>query len=142
MLTYNKINRYIYKFLLVFIILFNSVKSYSQSDVDRILKGGEIIINGLTLLKKDKTQNKRFDAKIIESICVHNKIENKLTFIMTGKDENGIEIKKELVIQQSEKECVFEIPKGIYIYKIVLTNNEIFRQGEYQFEDELTIIVK
>lgn len=128
-----------YFFVLLLIYPFNN---FSQTDVDRILKGGEIIVNGLTLLKKDKTQDKKEDSKVIESICIQNKMETKITFTMIGNDESGNEIKKELVIQQGGKECVFEIQKGIYSYKIVLANNEVFRQGEYKFEDDLTIIVK
>ena len=47
-----------------------------------------------------------------------------------------------MVIQNESKECVFEIPKGIYTYEIVLSNKEIFRKGEYKFEEEITIVVK
>ncbi len=125
-----------YFIFLLFIPFFN----YSQSDVDKILKGGEIIVNGLSFLKNNKSEVKT-NSKVIESICIKNKLSDKITYIMNGKDEEGNVIKKELVIQNDGKECVFEIPKGIYAYEIILTNKEIFKKGEYKFEDEITITV-
>ena len=126
----------------LFLILLTSCLSYSQSDLEKVLKGGEIIVNGLLFLKKDKSEVKESNSKIIESICVKNKLSEKITFIITGKDEEDNTIKKEMVIQNDGKECVFEIPKGIYTYEIVLTNKEIYKIGEYKFNDEITITVK
>ena len=61
---------------------------------------------------------------------------------MVGKDEEGNVVKKELVIQKDGKECVFEITKGIYTYEIVLANKEVYKKGEYKFNEEVTITVK
>ncbi|MFY8187143.1 MAG: hypothetical protein ACOVLC_04210 [Flavobacterium sp.] len=58
------------------------------------------------------------------------------------KDEEDNAIKKELVILQDDKECVFELPKGIYTYEIVLANKEVCNKGEYKFNEEITITVK
>ncbi|SHJ16748.1 hypothetical protein SAMN05444337_1419 [Flavobacterium haoranii] len=126
---------------LFFLLLIPTI-NYSQSDVDKILKGGEIIINGLSFLKKDKSEVKENNSKIIESICIKNKLTDKITFIIVGKDEEDNTIKKEMVIQKDGKECVFDIPKGIYTYEIVLANKEIYKKGEYKFNDEITITVK
>ena len=117
--------------LLIFCLLF-SINSYSQSDIDKILKGGEIIVNGLSILKKDKSEIKETNSKIIESVCIKNKLADKITYLMVGKDEEGNVIKKELVIQKDGKECVFEIPKGIYTYEIVLANKEVYKKGCFQ----------
>jgi len=127
-------------FLLIFTNSF--LFSYSQSDVDKILKGGEIIINGLSFLKKDKSEVKETNSKVIESVCVKNKLTDKITFIILGKDEEGNSIKKEMVVQKDGKECVFELPKGIYTYEIVLANKETYKKGEYKFNEEITITVK
>ena len=116
--------------------------SYSQSDVDKILKGGEIIVNGLSFLKKDKSEVKENNSKVIESVCIKNKLTDKITFIIVGKDEEDNTIKKEMVIQKDGKECVFELPKGIYTYEIVLANKEVYKKGEYKFNEEITITVK
>lgn len=114
----------------------------AQSDVDKILKGGEIIVNGLSFLKKDKSEIKGTNSKVIESVCIKNKLTDKIIFIISGKDEEDNAIKKEMVIQKDGKECVFELPKGIYTYEIVLANKEIYKKGEYKFNEKITITVK
>ena len=127
--------------LLISAIFFFNI-SFSQSDVDKILKGGEIIVNGLSFLKKDKSEAKESNSKIIESVCIKNKLTDKITFIIRGKDAEDNTIKKEMVIQKDGKECVFELPKGIYTYEIVLANKEVYKKGEYKFNEEITITVK
>ena len=127
--------------LLISAIFFFNI-SFSQSDVDKILKGGEIIVNGLSFLKKDKSEAKETNSKVIESVCIKNKLTDKITFIIVGKDEEDNIIKKEMVIQKDGKECVFELPKGIYTYEIVLANKEVYKKGEYKFNEEITITVK
>lgn len=117
-------------------------KNFAQTDLDKILKSGEIIVNGLSILKKDKSEGKETNSKIIESVCIKNKLTDKITFVISGKNEEDIVFKKELVIQKDGKECVFELPKGIYTYEIVLANKEVFKKGEYKFNEEITITVK
>ena len=115
---------------------------YSQSDIEKILKGGEILVNGLTILKNNKSETKNTNSKVVESVCIKNKLTEKITFSFVGKDEEDNVVKKELVIQKDGKECVFELPKGIYTYEIILSNKEVFKKGEYKFNEEITITVK
>ena len=115
--------------------------SFPQSDLQTAIKGGELLLSGLSIIKTSKAESKS-DSKIIESICVKNKLSDKITFKMSGKDEESNYIKKEMVVQKDDKECVFEIPKGIYTYEIVLANKEIYKKGEYKFNEEITITVK
>jgi hypothetical protein len=126
----------------LFLLLLISYSSYSQSDFEKVLKSGEIIVNGLSFLKKDKSEAKETNSKVIESVCIKNKLTDKITFRIVGKDEEGDDVKKELVIQKEGKECVFELPKGIYTYEIVLANKEVYKKGEYKFNEEVTITVK
>ena len=46
------------------------------------------------------------------------------------------------LIPKDGKECLLELPKGIYTYEIVLPNNEVLKKGEYKFIEEITITVK
>lgn len=116
--------------IITFYLIFSL--SYSQNNLDKILKGGEIIVNGLSFLKKGKSETKETNSKNIESVCIKNKLSDKITFVLIGKDDDDKEIKKELVIQKDGKECCFEISKGIYTYEIILANNETFKKGEYK----------
>jgi hypothetical protein len=128
------------KVILVLVLFIYNVV-FSQTDLDKILKGGELILGGITIMKTANSVSKP-ESKVIQSMCVKNKLTNKITFKISGKDEEGNEIKKELVIQKEGKECLFELQKGIYSYEIVLANNETYKKGEYKFDDEITITVK
>lgn len=117
--------------------------SFAQSDFEKVIKSGEVIINGLGFLKNSKISNaKSIDLKIIESVCIKNKLSDKITFKIIGKDQEENEIKKELVVQNDGKECFLELPKGIYTYEIILANKEVFKKGEYKFNEEIVITVK
>ncbi len=126
------------KLSLYMAILLLPLFSSAQSD---LIKGSELILNGLSFLKSNK-EAKRSNSKFIESICIKNKMQDKITFTLVGKDEEGTAFKKELIIPKDGKECVFEMPKGIYTYEIVLSNKEIFKKGEYKFEEQLVITIK
>jgi hypothetical protein len=126
-------------FLILFFIPFFS---FAQSDIDKVLKGGEIIVNGLSFFKSNKPNSSTTNSKVVESVCVKNKLTDKITFKLVGKDEDRNDVKKELVIQKDGKECAFEVPKGIFTYEIVLANKEIYKKGEYKFNEEITITVK
>ncbi len=130
------------KLLLLVPFFFFLTTSYSQSDFEKIIRGSEVILDGLTILKYNKSELNESNSKVIESICVKNKLSEKITLIFTGKDEEDNDVRKEMVIPKDGKECVFEIPKGIYTYEIVLANKEIYKKGEYKFNDKMTITVK
>ncbi len=117
------------------------VISVAQSDLQNVLKGGELLLSGLTIFKVAKSEGKS-DSKVIESVCVKNKLVDKITFRITGKNEEGDDIKKELVIQKDGKECLFVLPKGIYTYEVVLPNKDIYKKGEYKFDEEVIITIK
>ena len=111
----------------------------AQSSLETILKSSEIIVSGLSFIKGSKSKP---DTKIVEYFCVKNKLADKVTFRLTGKDEDGGDVKKEMVILNDGKECVYQIPKGVWQYEIILANKEIFKKGEFKIEDESTIIIK
>lgn len=123
------------------VILLISALSWAQSDLDRVLKGGELLLGGLSFLKVVNS-NPEKNSTIIESVCVKNKLGEKITVKITGINSEGDTIKKELVIPKEEKECLLQLPKGIYQYEIILLNKEIYKKGEYNFDESTTITVK
>jgi hypothetical protein len=125
------------------VFFFISISIYGQSNLERVLKSGEIIVNGLSILKKDKSESKpNNNSKVIESVCVKNKLNERIIFKLQGKDYEDNTVIKELVIPKDGNECCLEIPKGIYIYEIILPNKEVFKKGEYRFTEDITITVK
>ena len=130
------------RILYILFFCFTSLSFYAQSDFDNVLKSGEVLVNGLSFFKTNKSENKSTNSKVIESVCVKNKLTDKITFRIVGKDAEDNDVKKELIIQKEGKECVFELPKGIYTYEIVLANKEVYKKGEYKFNEEITITVK
>ena len=126
------------KFKMVLLII--PALCFAQSNLQTALKGGEILLIGLSVFKT--TKGSKTDSKIIESVCVKNKLVDKITFRIVGKDEEGDEIKKELIIQKDGKECLFILPKGIYTYEVVLPNKEIYKKGEYKFDEDVIITIK
>lgn len=128
----------------LFLLTTNSI--YSQSNFEKILKGGELVITGINVYNKlkvnDNSSKKETTNELISSICVKNKIGEKITFKLFGKDKNNEEINKELIIQSNGKECLFEILKGIYSYEVILCNKDIFQKGEFNIEEEIDITIK
>jgi hypothetical protein len=115
--------------------------SFAQSDFEKAVKAGEVLVTGFSIFKSSGVA-KKSDSKIISSVCIKNRMFEKITFIMTGKDAEGVSVIKEMVIQNDGKECVFNILKGIYTYEILLANKEQFKKGEYNFDDDVVIVVK
>lgn len=113
--------------------------SFSQSNFEKTVQAGGVIINGLSFLKGNKPTS---TDKTVILLCIKNKLSEKIAFNIKGKDKEDNEIKKDMVIQNDGKECFFELPKGIYTYEVVLPNKEIFKKGEYKFDDDITITIK
>ena len=123
------------------ILLLLPMLNFAQSDIERTLKAGELLLSGFSIFKATKSDTKK-DSKFIASVCIKNKLMEKITFKMDGKDEQGEVVKKEMVVQNDGKECVFNIPKGIYNYEVILSSKEIYKKGEYKFDDDVVISIK
>jgi hypothetical protein len=124
------------------VLLFFPLYTFAQSDFEKALKASEVLINGFSIFKLSAEVNKKTESKTISSVCIKNRMQEKITFILTGKDAEGVTVIKELVLQNDGKECVFDIPKGVYNYEVILSNKEIYKKGEYKFEDDVVIIIK
>ena len=64
---------------------------------------------------------------------------DKFTYTIIGESFDGEKVKKELVVQVDSKECFLELPKGIYTYEVVLANKEVYKKGDYKFEEDVII---
>jgi hypothetical protein len=129
------------KTIIIIIATFTSAISIAQSSVENLVKGGELILSGISIFKVAKS-NPKSNSKTVESICVKNKLGDKIIFKLTGTDQEQNEIKKELVIPKEGRECLLEVPKGIYTYEITKANNDVYKKGEYKLDEQITIIVK
>ncbi len=128
----------------VFLLLLFFSNFIQAQTLETLIKGGELLVTGFSIFKTSKlseSKDKTVDSKFVTTVCVKNKLAEKITVKLDGKDSEGNKVLKELVVQNDGKECVFEIPKGIYTYEIILSNKEVFKQGEYKFEEEITIMV-
>lgn len=88
-----------FKTLLAIIILMAKM-SFAQSDFQTAIKGGELLLRDLTIFEVAKSSSSAKHSKVIESVCVKNKLLDKITFRIVGKNENGDDVKKELIIQK------------------------------------------
>lgn len=112
---------------------------YAQSDLERTLRAGEMLVKGLTVLK---TKTASENTKTIASVCIKNKLKEKITVVLTCKDPDGTEIQKELVVQQEGKECLFELPHGTYTYIVFLPDKEVYQKGEYAVTQQGLITIQ
>lgn len=128
-----------FKAVLTALLLFPIMVS-AQSDLTAIVRGSEILVGGLiTIFSSSKTNP---NSTVVESVCIKNKMNDKITLLLTRQTEDGEEIKKELVIQKDSKECLYDLPKGIYSYEIILVDDEVYKKGEYRFKDKTVITLR
>ncbi|MBD3582218.1 hypothetical protein [Flavobacterium selenitireducens] len=115
---------------------------FAQSDLDKVMRGGELLLGSLTILKMARSDDKKKDSKFVEAICVRNRMAQKVTFRMTGLDREANEITRELVVPKEGKECAFDVPKATYTYEFILGTGEVYKKGEYKIEDPVTFTLK
>ena len=57
------------KLKMLFSLLFICQILFSQADLNTVIKGGELLLSGLSVLKISKSNAKK-NSKVIESVCV------------------------------------------------------------------------
>lgn len=112
---------------------------HGQSDLENVIRGGEILLTSLTAFRMAKADPY---AKNIETVCVRNKLDDKITFVLSGKDEDENEIRKEVIVSKGGKECMINIAKGIYTYEVILSDDTVYKKGEYKLDGNQTIVIK
>lgn len=129
------------KIIFSFLATLALLSAYPQSTIETTVRAGQVLLGGLSILKSSKGNADKANP-IIASVCVKNKLAEKITFTMDGQDAKGNDVSKELVVQNDGKECVFNIPKGVYSYAVILPNKEIYKKGEYRFDEDVIITIK
>ncbi|WP_295199661.1 hypothetical protein [uncultured Chryseobacterium sp.] len=130
------------KLLLFSIILFSlNLKSQTtMSGLDKGLAIGNMLVQGYIALKGNGKKPVDPNAKTVDSFCFKNKMDEKITIKFNGKIEDE-EIKKEFVIQKDEKECTYNLPKGIYTYEVLLSSKDVYQKGEYKVSEETLMTI-
>lgn len=131
------------KHLIVFFILTFSLNLKSQtptSGLDTGLAIGNILVQGYMALKGNTAKQTDPNARTVDSFCFKNKMNEKITVKINGKIEDE-EIKKELVIQKDEKECIYNLPKGIYTYEVLLSSKDTYQKGEHKVSQETLMTI-
>lgn len=126
--------------LFIFIFSLNLKSQTTLSSLDKGLAIGNILVQGYMALKGNTTKQVDPNAKTIDSFCFKNKMDEKITIKLNGKIEDD-EIKKELVIQKDEKECTYNLPKGIYTYEVLLSSKDTYQKGEYKVSEETLMTI-
>ncbi|KNB62206.1 hypothetical protein [Chryseobacterium sp. Hurlbut01] len=112
-----------------------------MSNLDKGLVVGNILIQGYMAIKGNSAKNTPDpNAKTVDSFCFKNKMDEKITIKLNGKTEDE-EVKKELVIQKDEKECTYNLPKGIYTYEVLLSSKDTYQKGEYKVSEEALMTI-
>lgn len=125
----------------IILFLIFPVFSLAQSDLENVIKVGSLVLNGFSIFKVSNLNSDK-NSKNIQAVCIKNKMFEKITVNVYGKSFDGDDLKKQLVIQKESKECFIDLPKGIYTYEVVLNNNEIYKKGEYRFDEEIVMTIK
>ncbi|MDR6159363.1 hypothetical protein QF023_002879 [Chryseobacterium sp. SLBN-27] len=129
--------------LILFLIILFSVQLKSQNTISGFDKGiaiSNILVQGYMALKGNGAKQVDPNAKTVDSFCIKNKMDEKIIIKLLGKIEDE-EIKKEFVIQKDEKECTYNLPKGIYTYEVLLSSKDTYQKGEYKISEETLMTI-
>ena len=113
------------KIIILFFLLSNL--TFPQSDLQTAIKGGEMLLSGLSIFKAAKSG--KSDSKIIESACVKNKLVDKITFRIVGKNEEGDEIKKNSLSKKTVKNVSLYYPKAFIPTKFYYPTKKYTKKG-------------
>ena len=130
------------KALMLITFYFIPLVFFAQSDIDKVMRGGELLLGGLTILKMARSDDSKKSSKTVELLCVKNRMAQKVTFRISGIDGEENEIKRELIVPKGGKECAFEVPKAIYTYEFILGTGEVYKKGEYKLDEAVTFTIK
>lgn len=131
----------IYGCLLIIVLFSCDLKSQTTTfGLDKGLAIGNILVQGYMAIKGNGAKTVDPNAKTVDSFCFKNKMNEKITVKLNGSVEDE-EVKKEFVIQKNEKECTYNLPKGIYTYEVLLSSKDTYQKGEYKVSQEALMTI-
>ncbi len=129
------------KVVVLVVLVLLQCQSYAQSDLDRVIKGGEILLGGLAFVKTAYTDPEA-NSKTVKKTTFKNKLGQKIVLRLYSQDEEENELVEEIIIPDNGKESVYELLKGVWRYEIEICDGEIFKKGQFKFEKTAVITLK
>lgn len=126
-------------------VLGTLMSAQTITNLDRGILIGNLLFEGYKALKggPDATPKPDPNAKTAESFCYRNKTTERITVKMRSEAEGEDEaVSRELVIRKGDKECLYLLPKGVYMYEVLLPSKEVYQKGEYRVTEEMLITIQ
>jgi hypothetical protein len=134
------------KKLFVIIAALHSGVSFPQSDFQKVINAGGLILTGISIIRGQKAeipkQEQQPETPYLSELCFKNKLEEKITIRLTGKDQEGNVLTREVIVLRDGKECLYEIAKGVWDYEIVTGEDSVYRKGQYRLRDQTVITIR
>jgi hypothetical protein len=129
--------------LLCMMLFCAGMQAQTVTNLDRGILIGNLLFEGYKALKGSPDAPAKADpnAKTVASFCYRNRAAERITVRMSATVEEE-EVKKEFVIRKGDKECAYQLPKGVYTYEILLPSKEVYQKGEYRVIEEMLITVQ
>lgn len=105
------------KVVVLVVLVLLQCQSYAQSDLDRVLKGGEILLGGLAFVKTAYMDPEANSANV-KKTTFKNKLGQKIVLRLFNEDDEGNELQEELIISDDGKESLYNLLKGVWRYEI------------------------
>ena len=129
------------KVVVLVVLVLLQYQSYAQSDLDRVIKGGEILLGGLAFVKTAYMDPEANSANV-KKTTFKNKLGQKIVLRLFNEDDEGNELQEELIISDNGKESLYNLLKGVWRYEIEICEGEIFKKGQFNLEKTAVITLK
>lgn len=129
------------KVVVLVVLVLLQCQSYAQSDLDRVIKGGEILLGGLAFVKT-AYMDPEANSTNVKKTTFKNKLGQKIVLRLFSEDDEGNELQEELIISDNGKETLYNLLKGVWRYEIEICEGEIFKKGQFNLEKTAVITLK
>lgn len=129
------------KVVVLVVLVLLQCQSHAQSDLDRVIKGGEILLGGLAFVKTAYMDPEANSANV-KKTTFKNKLGQKIVLRLYIQDEEENEVQEELIIPDDGKEALYNLRKGVWRYEIEIAEGEIFKKGQFNIEKTAVITLK